>query len=63
MACCTDQRTGLPIHNRLDLKQQTLEYTTPECGSPRRDTGNPDYCCFNCPTLIAKHDAMGKEPA
>jgi hypothetical protein len=49
--CCTDPRTGLPVHDRLDLKQQTLEYTSPECGSPRRDTGKPDYCCFHCPTL------------
>jgi hypothetical protein len=57
MPCCTDARTGLAAHNRLDLIQQTLEFTAPECGSPHRQTGKPQYCCYDCPTLVALHRA------
>ena len=61
--CCTDPLTGLPMHDRLDLKQQTAEYTAPQCGSLRRDTGQPDYCCFQCPVLIALHQGEANAPA
>jgi hypothetical protein len=48
---------GIPMHDRLDLKQTSLEFTAPTCGSLRRDNGQPDYCCYDCPTLLAKHSA------
>ena len=51
--CCLDPRTGLPVHDRLDLKQTSLEYSSVECGSINQVTGKPDYCCFNCPTIRA----------
>jgi hypothetical protein len=52
--CCVDVRTGLPIHDRLDLRQTSLEYSDVKCGSINQLTGKPDYCCFNCPTLREK---------
>lgn len=62
MACCIDPRTGLTAHNRLDLVRQTLEFTAPECGSLRRDTGKPDFCCFSCPTLHKLEPMPGSQP-
>jgi hypothetical protein len=53
-ACCIDIRTGLPIHNRLDLKQMAAEWSAPECGAVNQVTHKPDYCCFNCPALKEK---------
>lgn len=53
-ACCLDRRTGLPVHNRLDLKQTSLEYSSVECGAINQVTGKPDYCCFNCQTIREK---------
>lgn len=53
--CCIDARTSLPAHDRLDLVRQTLQFSAPECGSESRETGKPDYCCFDCPTLKATH--------
>lgn len=44
---------GTPMHNRLDVKLESLEFTAPECGSINATTGKPEYCCFDCPTLKA----------
>jgi len=41
-------------HERLDLVQQTEEFSAPQCGTVNRLTKKPDYCCFDCPTLIAR---------
>jgi len=59
--CCINPNTGLPGHDRLDLKQESLEFTSPVCGSVNRVTRKPDYCCFRCPTLLGKL-AKGEEP-
>lgn len=56
MACCS-------MHDRLDLKLTTLQYVSAECGSIKSITdpgtqvpeGKPEYCCFDCPTLLEKH--------
>jgi Zn finger protein HypA/HybF involved in hydrogenase expression len=53
-ACCTDPRTGLPVHDRLDLKQNSMEFTSQQCGSINRETEKPDYCCYKCPTIREK---------
>jgi hypothetical protein len=45
-------------HDRLDLVRETKDYTAPECGSLGRLTNKPDYCCFNCPTLVSLHKAL-----
>lgn len=39
------------FHNRLDLKLTSEQYTAPNCGSLNLETGEPEYCNFNCPVL------------
>lgn len=39
------------VHDRLDLKQHSEEFTSPLCGSLNRVTGVADYCSFDCPVL------------
>ena len=56
MPCCK-------FHDRLDLKLSVHEYTAAACGSlslpqagdnTEHGEGKPHYCCFECPTLLAK---------
>jgi hypothetical protein len=51
---CCETKQGVPAHDRLDLVQQTEQYAAPECGTVSPATGKSAYCCFDCPTLIAK---------
>jgi hypothetical protein len=46
-------KNGVPAHDRLDFVQHAEEFSSPVCGTPNRLTGKPDYCCFDCPTLVA----------
>lgn len=45
------------MHNRLDLKLSTLEYTGPECGSISLLTGEPVFCDIDCPVLMEQEPA------
>lgn len=40
-------------HDRLDLCLTSSEHTDNKCGSANAETGKPEYCCFDCPTLKA----------
>lgn len=53
----------MDFHDRLDLKQDVAEYSSPTCGSVARSdiipgkemrfAGKSVYCCSQCPTLKA----------
>lgn len=50
------------VHDRLDLRQHSEEFTAPECGSINRRTGKPDFCDFDCP-LLKEIILGGKSPS
>lgn len=50
------------VHNRLDLKQHSEEFSAPECGTVNKITKKPDFCSFDCP-LLKEIILAGKSPA
>lgn len=48
-----DKADSPQFHDRLDRKFGTEHYTDAPCGSIHLGTGQPAYCCAQCPTLRA----------
>ena len=44
MACCAK-------HDRMDLILSSEQYHDFPCGTPTSPTGEPRYCCRQCPSL------------
>lgn len=49
-----EETTCCANHDRLDLIRHIDAYQDKPCGTFNPQTGKPDYCCFDCPTLKAK---------
>ena len=45
---------ALDQHDRLDKKLNVEQYTDAPCGSLNLQTGQAEYCGFDCPTLKAR---------
>jgi len=46
-----DNADNAQFHDRLDKKLGAEHYTDAPCGSLHLGTGQPAYCCAQCPTL------------
>ncbi len=50
------------VHDRLDLKQHSEEFSDPRCGTVNKLTKKPDFCSFDCP-LLKEIILSGKSPS